>query len=178
MVASITPSRPQTTTHTHTRTLWHIHTATSIRHSAATSSVSGHAATPHPVLSCPTCPYPALLLLLWHGICRCRHGVVVAGRNIKFLVIYTGQTEAGNISAAAPVAAYVCVCVCVCEWHAGAADKGVGFSCRQSELSQSWRFFCGSFCREVCRCVEDMTSLQFVQACSNFLETFQNIWGS
>lgn len=61
------------------------------------------------VLFCPgPVPYP---LLLCPGICRCRHGVVVAGRNIKFLVIYTGQTEAGNISAAVHVARGVCMCV-------------------------------------------------------------------
>lgn len=47
---------------------------------------------------------------------------MVAGRNIKFLVIYTGQTEAGNISAASHVAecvrvlcvrVYMCMCKCV-----------------------------------------------------------------
>lgn len=73
----------------------------------------------------PNQPYP---LFLWLGICRCRHGVVVAGRNIKFLVIYTGQTEAGNISAAAHVAecvrvlcvrVYMCVCQCVSDTQRG-----------------------------------------------------------
>lgn len=85
-------------------------------HSAATSSVSGHApSTTRPVLTpIPTRPNP---LFLWLGICRCRHGLVVAGRNIKFLVIYTGQTEAGNISEASHVAECVrvlCVRVYMC----------------------------------------------------------------
>lgn len=55
MVASITPARPQTTTHRH------IHTAT-IMHSAATSSVSGHApSTTRPVLTpIPNQPDPTL----------------------------------------------------------------------------------------------------------------------
>lgn len=140
MVASITPARPQTTAH------WHIHTET-------TSTVPRHRRLVDMqllrVLYCPDpVPYP---LLLCPGICRCRHGVVVAGRNIKFWVIYTGQTEAGNISAAVHVARGVCAYACVCEQSdtQGVPYKGVGFSCWQSELSQSWRFF--SFSREVCR---------------------------